>query len=322
MQSAMKNWQPGVSSQALKQRAELLANLRRFFADKGIIEVETPVLAGAPVTDVHIKSLTTEISFDNSSKTFYLQTSPEFAMKRLLAANPEPIYQIGKVFRDDPVSKHHNPEFTMLEWYRPGFTLEQLMEEVAELLASLLESESFPKFSYRELFEIHLNINTHQAGAEEIATIAQERIDLSTSELEKTDYLQLLMTTVIEPKLPPACFIYDYPKEQASLAVIEKNIAQDTVAKRFEVYCQGMELANGYYELIDVAEQRQRFEADNNARQAHGLEVYPIDEKFLAALESGMPSCSGVALGIDRLFMAMYNIEYIDQAISFSLDRV
>ena len=162
MQSAMKNWQPGVSSQTLKQRAELLANLRRFFADKGIIEVETPVLAGAPVTDVHIKSLTTEISFDNSSKTFYLQTSPEFAMKRLLAANPEPIYQIGKVFRDDPVSKHHNPEFTMLEWYRPGFTLEQLMEEVAELLASLLEIESFPKFSYGELFEIHLNIKSCQ----------------------------------------------------------------------------------------------------------------------------------------------------------------
>ena len=317
----MTNWKPGASSQALKQRAELFANLRAFFSDKGIIEVETPVLAGAPVTDLHIQSLTTEISFGNSLKTFYLQTSPEFAMKRLLADNPEPIYQIGKVFRDDPVSKHHNPEFTMLEWYRPGFSLEQLMEEVAELLAPLLESDSFPKFSYRELFEAHLNINPHQVGAEEISSIAQERIELSASALEKTDYLQLLMTTVIEPQLPSTCFVYDYPKEQASLAVIEKNVARDIVAKRFEVYCQGMELANGYYELIDVAEQRRRFEADNNARQAHGLEVYPIDEKFLAALESGMPSCSGVALGIDRLFMAMHNIEYIDQVISFSLDR-
>ena len=318
----MTNWKPGASSKALKQRAELFANLRAFFSDKGIIEVETPVLAGAPVTDLHIQSLTTEISFGNSSKTFYLQTSPEFAMKRLLADNPEPIYQIGKVFRDDPVSKHHNPEFTMLEWYRPGFSLEQLMDEVGELLAPLLESDSFPKFSYRELFETHLNINPHQVGAEEISSIAQERIELSVSELEKTDYLQLLMTTVIEPQLPSTCFVYDYPKEQASLAVIGKNVARDIVAKRFEVYCQGMELANGYYELIDVAEQRRRFEADNNARQAHGLEVYPIDEKFLAALESGMPSCSGVALGIDRLFMAMYNIEYIDQVISFSLDRV
>ena len=210
----------------------------------------------------------------------------------------------------------------MLEWYRPGFSLEQLMDEVAELLVPLLESDSFPKFSYRQLFETHLNINPHQVGAEEISTIAQERIELSASELEKTDYLQLLMATVIEPQLPPTCFVYDYPKEQASLAVIEKNVARDIVAKRFEVYCQGMELANGYYELIDVDEQRQRFEADNNARQAHGLEVYPIDEKFLASLESGMPSCSGVALGIDRLFMAMHNIEYIDQVISFSLDRV
>ena len=318
----MTNWKPGASSQALKKRAELFANLRAFFSDKGIIEVETPVLAGAPVTDLHIQSLTTEISFGNSSKTFYLQTSPEFAMKRLLADNPEPIYQIGKVFRDDPVSKHHNPEFTMLEWYRPGFSLEQLMDEVAELLVPLLESDSFPKFSYRQLFETHLNINPHQVGAEEISTIAQERIELSASELEKTDYLQLLMATVIEPQLPPTCFVYDYPKEQASLAVIEKNVARDIVAKRFEVYCQGMELANGYYELIDVDEQRQRFEADNNARQAHGLEVYPIDEKFLASLESGMPSCSGVALGIDRLFMAIHNIENIDKVISFSLDRV
>ncbi|MBS24850.1 MAG: elongation factor P lysine(34) lysyltransferase [Gammaproteobacteria bacterium] len=318
----MTNWKPGASSQVLKQRAELFANLRAFFFDKGIIEVETPVLAGAPVTDLHIQSLTTEISFGNSSKTFYLQTSPEFAMKRLLADNPEPIYQIGKVFRDDPVSKHHNPEFTMLEWYRPGFSMEQLMDEVAELLAPLLESDSFPKFSYRELFETHLNINPHQVGAEEISSIVQERIELNASELEKTDYLQLLMTTVIEPQLPSTCFVYDYPKEQASLAVIEKNVARDIVAKRFEVYCQGMELANGYYELIDVDEQRQRFEADNNARQAHGLEVYPIDEKFLASLESGMPSCSGVALGIDRLFMAIHNIENIDKVISFSLDRV
>ena len=318
----MSNWQPGTSLEILRHRADLLAKLRAFFAGKEILEVETPALARAPVTDLHIQSLTTEILDTNTIKTFYLQTSPEFAMKRLLAFNAEPIYQIAKVFRQDPLTKHHNPEFTLLEWYRPGFTMGQLMDEVAELLRSLLACDSMPAFSYRELFEKYLRINPHRVRSDELLALTQRQLELSTTDLTDTDCLQLLMFDVIEPALPEFCFVYDYPKAQASLSVIEVDSEEDQVAKRFEVYCRGMELANGYLELTDVQEQRKRFEQDNALRKKKGLDVYPLDEKFLSALESGLPACSGVALGIDRLLMAMHELTNIDQAISFTLGRV
>jgi lysyl-tRNA synthetase class 2 len=318
----MSNWQPGASLEILRHRADLLAKLRAFFAGKEILEVETPALARAPVTDLHIQSLTTEILDTNTIKTFYLQTSPEFAMKRLLAFNAEPIYQIAKVFRQDPLTKHHNPEFTLLEWYRPGFTMGQLMDEVAELLRSLLACDSMPAFSYRELFEKYLRINPHRVRSDELLALTQRQLELSTTDLTDTDCLQLLMFAVIEPALPEFCFVYDYPKAQASLSVIELDSDEDQVAKRFEVYCRGMELANGYLELTDAQEQRKRFEQDNALREKKGLDVYPLDEKFLSALESGLPVCSGVALGIDRLLMAMHELTNIDQAISFTLERV
>ena len=318
----MSNWQPGTSLEILRHRADLLAKLRAFFAGKEILEVETPALARAPVTDLHIQSLTTEILDTNTIKTFYLQTSPEFAMKRLLAFNAEPIYQIAKVFRQDPLTKHHNPEFTLLEWYRPRFTMGQLMDEVAELLRSLLACDSMPAFSYRELFEKYLRINPHRVRSDELLALTQRQLELSTTDLTDTDCLQLLMFAVIEPALPEFCFVYDYPKAQASLSVIELDSDKDQVAKRFEVYCRGMELANGYLELTDAQEQRKRFEQDNALREKKGLDVYPLDEKFLSALESGLPVCSGVALGIDRLLMAMHELTNIDQAISFTLERV
>jgi lysyl-tRNA synthetase class 2 len=318
----MSNWQPGASLEILRHRADLLAKLRAFFAGKEILEVETPALARAPVTDLHIQSLTTEILDTNTIKTFYLQTSPEFAMKRLLAFNAEPIYQIAKVFRHDPLTKHHNPEFTLLEWYRPGFTMGQLMDEVAELLRSLLACDSMPAFSYRELFEKYFRINPHRVRSDELLALTQRQLELSTTDLTDTDCLQLLMFAVIEPALPEFCFVYDYPKAQASLSVIELDSDEDQVAKRFEVYCRGMELANGYLELTDAQEQRKRFEQDNALRKKKGLDVYPLDEKFLSALESGLPVCSGVALGIDRLLMAMHELTNIDQAISFTLERV
>ncbi len=317
----MVNWQPGASLDILRKRAELLAQLREFFAEKNILEVETPVLANAPVTDLHIQSLFSEIDLGQGPQTYYLQTSPEFAMKRLLAAHAESIYQIGKVFRHDPVSKQHNPEFTLLEWYRPGFSLEQLMGEVAELLCTLLQCEAMPKYSYRELFGKHLAINPHNIDSQELAELANSKIDISSKDLSDTDYLQLLMSALIEPELPVSCFVYDYPSEQASLAAIDHNGEKDLVAKRFEVYYRGMELANGYYELVDAEEQRARFEADNKQRAQQGLDVYPLDEKFLAAMEAGIPACAGVALGIDRLFMAMHGIDDIDLALSFSTPR-
>ena len=318
----MSNWEPGASLEILRHRADLLAKLRAFFAGKKILEVETPALARAPVTDLHIQSLTTEILDTNITKTFYLQTSPEFAMKRLLAFNAEPIYQIAKVFRHDPLTKNHNPEFTLLEWYRPGFTMGQLMDEVAELLSSLLACDSIPAFSYRELFEKYFRINPHRVRSDELLALTQRQLELSTTDLTDTDCLQLLMFAVIEPALPEFCFVYDYPKAQASLSVIELDSDEDQVAKRFEVYCRGVELANGYLELTDAQEQRKRFEQDNALRKKKGLDVYPLDEKFLSALESGLPVCSGVALGVDRLLMSMHELTNIDQAISFALERV
>lgn len=317
----MVSWHPGASLDNLENRAKLLKYLRAFFAKKNIIEIETPVLANAPVTDLHISSLTTKINHGGEIKTFYLQTSPEFAMKRLLAAYSEPIYQICKVFRHDPVTKLHNPEFTLLEWYRPGFKLEQLIEEVEELLCPLLQCESIPKYSYRELFEKHFSKNPHTIGSNELAKLTHSLIDINERNLNRTDHLQLLMSTIIEPNLPEYCFVLDYPKDQASLSVIEFNEQNDLVAKRFEVYCKGRELANGYFELIDAIEQRKRFEQDNNVRKQQGLELHPLDEKLLAAMEAGLPDCSGVALGVDRLFMVVHEIEDIDQALSFSFER-
>ncbi len=295
--------------------------LRQFFTQKNVLEVETPVLAGAPVTDLHIQSFATEFEVDTGKRMLYLQTSPEFAMKRLLAAHSNPIYQIGKVFRQDPISKQHNPEFTMLEWYRPGFSLDQLMDEVSELLLSLLNCDSIKRFTYRELFENYLDINPHNIESEELAALAREKIELSADEFNDTDYLQLLMSAIIEPQLPALCFVYNYPQEQACLSVIEESDQKDLVGRRFEVYCQGMELANGFLELLDAEEQRQRFASDNAAREKNGLEAVPIDEKFLAALAAGMPACSGVALGVDRLLMAMHGINDIDQAMSFTTQR-
>ena len=317
----MVNWQPGASLDNLKKRAELLAYLRAFFTKKEVLEIDTPILANAPVTDLHIKSLITNINLGNEKKTLYLQTSPEFAMKRLLAAYSKPIYQIGKVFRDDPVSNKHNPEFTMLEWYRPGFTLDSLMGEVEELLCPLLLCKNIPKFSYRSLFEKYFGVNPHTISSDELLKLANSLIDFSGPNFSSTDYLQLLMCEVIEPDLPEACFVFDYPKEQASLSVIQINDEGDVVAKRFEVYSRGIELANGYFELIDANEQRKRFEADNDVRKKLGLEIHPLDEKFLAAMKSGIPACSGVALGVDRLFMAVQELDNIDKALSFSLER-
>lgn len=317
----MVNWQPGASLEALQKRASLLTQIRNFFAEKNVMEVETPALASAPATDLHIQSLFTEIDFGNGQQRLYLQTSPEFAMKRLLAAHKKSIFQVGKAFRHDPITAQHNPEFTMLEWYQPGYTLHQLMDEVAELFSLLFKCTEIPRFTYRELFEKFLEINPHQASTDELSTLVHKTIEYSGEKLDQSDCLHLLMSEKIEPNLPQLCFIYDYPQVQASLSVTEKNEEGDEVAKRFEVYGQGIELANGYFELVDAREQKQRFEQDNLARKRIGLEEYPVDEKLIAALEHGMPSCSGVAVGIDRLLMAMHKISHIDEVISFTTPR-
>lgn len=318
----MVNWQPGASLATLKKRADLLATIRIFFAERNILEVDTPLLSGASATDLHLVSLSTNISCISNSKPYYLQTSPEFAMKRLLADGVGPIFQICKAFRGDFPTSYHNPEFTILEWYRPGFTMTRLMDEVGDLIDATVGSLDIPRISYCEVFKGKLGLNPHDCSLEELAEVAHSKIEINTGDLSFSDYLDLAMATLIEPDLPEYCFLFDYPKSQASLAKIEKDVEGNEIAKRFELYCRGMEIANGYLELTDPVEQRNRLEADNRSRLDMGLPEVPIDENLIAALNTGIPKSSGVALGIDRLLMVLTNLKEIDKALAFSIKRV
>lgn len=313
----MVDWKPGTSAAALKLRADLLAATRAFFAERGVMEVETPLLSAATVTDINLDSF----ALNTAAGIRYLQTSPEYAMKRLLAAGSGPIYQICKAFRQDESSRLHNNEFTMLEWYRPGFRLEQLMDEVDALLTAILETGPLPRFSYAELFLERFDQDPHSIEFANLKALAHQHIDLASTELDATDYLQLLMLHCIEPELPELCLVYDYPAAQAALAEVEADSEGRPVARRFEVYGRGMELANAYQELTDAAEQRQRFARDLAAREIRGKHLPAADERLLAALAQGLPPCSGIALGFDRLVMLAAGSERIDEVIAFSDER-
>jgi len=317
----MVDWLPSASLQNLQQRASALAKIRRFFSERDVLEVETPLLASSTVPDVYIESITAEVVEGNSSRKNFLQTSPEFFMKRLLASGSGSIYQIAKAFRQEEKGTRHNIEFTLLEWYRLSYSLDQLMAELEQLMQEVLDCGPISRLSYREVFQQHLQIDPHETSLEELQQLASTEIDLSGSDLSKTDYLQLLLSNSIEPKLPSFCIIYDYPKEQAALSTLAADEQGVVVAKRFELFGHGMELANGYLELSDAAEQRTRFEADNAARKEKGLRIHDADEKLIAALESGLPSCSGVAVGVDRLLMLLVEAKNISEVISFDSER-
>ena len=267
----MVDWKPSASLQSLQRRADVLAKIRHFFLERDVLEVETPLLARSTVPDVYIESITAKVLDGNSSFQNFLQTSPEFFMKRLLASGSGSIYQVAKAFRQEEKGARHNIEFTLLEWYRPSYSLDQLMTELERLIQNILDCGPISRFSYREIFQQHLQIDPHEITLQELQELASTEIDLSGSGLSKTDYLQLLLSANIEPKLPPFCMIYDYPSEQAALATLEADAQGMVVAKRFELFGQGMELANGYFELSDVAEQRVRFEADNATRKELSL---------------------------------------------------
>lgn len=318
-------WQPTTTLAMLHHRAELLRNLRQFFAERQVLEVETPLLSQATVTDPHLHSFQTQYYSDkpDGQQTFYLQTSPEFAMKRLLAAGSGPIYQISKAFRNQGESgRYHNPEFSLLEWYRPGYDHHRLMNEVEDLLKYLLDCDIVQRWSYAEVFQRYLNVDAHQVVIADLKPIlasfdvSAERLGLKTL----ADHLNFLMAHVIEPKLPQQMvFIYDYPVSLAALA----KVSHDTrpVAERFEVYFHGIELANGFHELADANEQRRRFEYDLSSRAQRGYPSVPIDENLLAALANGFPDCAGVALGIDRLLMLMSKHNKLTDVINFPFDR-
>lgn len=319
------DWQPSAELKILKRRAQLLADVRLFFAKRKVLEVETPILSSAAPTAPYLDSFQTDFIPLGTKEinTLYLQTSPEFTMKRLLAAGSGSIYQIAKVFRNGESGRQHSPEFTMLEWYRPELNLNQLMDEVNALFQQVFQFDSILRFSYRGIFELFCKFNVLNCTDDEIKQLALKRInglpiDLQT---DRDGWLGLLMSYVIEPRLSAlkmSVFIYDFPASQAQLAKVAKDEQGNEVAKRFELYAGGMELANGYDELLDADELRLRFQQDNQQRKQQNKEPMPIDENLLAAMEAGLPQCTGVALGLDRLMMLVTDEHNINGVQSFS----
>jgi len=302
-------WQPTATLSVLKKRQTIIDKIRIFLKNKGYLEVETPLLSHRTVTDPYIASITTK-------QDYYLQTSPEFAMKRLLVAFNQPIFQISKAFRQEEMGHQHNPEFTMLEWYRPGFDHHDLMTEVDAFMAYVIDSQPAKRLSYQEIFEKILMINPHDVKIKQLKQlIIKHEINVENLSF-KDDYLNLLFSHIIEPQLYDPTFIYDYPASQASLAKIKGNVGQ-----RFEFYIRGVELANGFNELCDADEQQHRFNNDLKQRQMRGLPLVKIDENFMNALKNGMNDCAGVALGVDRLVMIATNCQHIHEVIGFPFDR-
>ena len=320
LSDAHLNWRPSTDLSALRVRANLYGQIRQFFACAEVLEVETPILSRAATPDPAIESLRTSVQ---GLGTLWLHTSPEFAMKRLLAAGSGPIYQICKVFRDGERGALHHPEFSLLEWYRPGWSLEALMEEVADLVRAVL-GQSLPREirTYRALFQKNLGIDPFGASAESLAACAHRQgiQDAERLELDRDGWLDLLLSHCIAPNLGQdrLTFVRDYPPSQAALARIRPGTPP--VAERFELYFRGMELANGFWELTDAEEQRRRFQAELEKRRAAGRTTPPLDEAFLAALPA-MPEASGVALGLDRLLLCKLGCSHLDAVLAFPLSR-
>jgi lysyl-tRNA synthetase class 2 len=304
-------WQPSASLETLRLRARLYRDIRQFFDTRQVLEVETPILSAGCVPDPMIEP------FYTGTQRLFLHTSPELAMKRLLAAGSGAIFQITKVFRDGEAGRWHNPEFSLLEWYRPGFNQDDLIQEVDEFLRTLLHCPPVERLTYCALFEQYTGLHPLHAPLRALQNYAAQ-FGL-VQDLDRDTCLQLILSHDIEPHLSRPTVITDFPASQAALA--RKRADNPQLAERFEVYVQGIELANGFYELTDPVEQRQRFEEDLAKRQALNLPTYPLDERFLAALESGLPDCAGVALGLDRLLMLIVGASHIHEVLAFPIAR-
>src|SRR3569832_1274691 len=322
----MSDWRPSATWEAVRRRADLLATLCSFFVVCGVLVVETPVLCSAGSTDPHLEQFSTRYHAPGAAtgRPLFLQTSPEFCMKRLLAAGSGPIYQLTKAFRNGEAGRRHNPEFTMLEWYRPDYDHHALMDEVDALLQRVLATPPAERISYGALCERHLEIDPFRATTAELHACAA-RLNVSVLGAlgdEQDACLQLLWTHVVEPRL--VCvgwllFVTDFSASQAMLVWLRLGLP--VVAERFELYVDGMEIANGFHELTDAVEQRRRFAQDRRQREVLGLPPAEMDERLLAALAHGLPACSGVALGVDRLMMALIGARDIADVLTFPLDR-
>ena len=318
----MSEWLPSASAESLAERAELLQALRQFFSNRGVMEVETPLLSQGTVPDAGIDVFRLPGEGDGPDR--YLQTSPESAMKRLLAAGSGDIFQICKAFRQGEAGRHHNPEFTLLEWYRVGWDHAALMREVAELLTTALNADGWRVWPYRALFVELLGVDPmdEQTALTTLADLARARIGAVPDGLDRDAVLDLLMSHCIEPEISDwgVVFITDFPPSQAAMARCVM-VGDTEVAARFECYVNGKELANGYWEQTDPEALATQLHAENMRRQQRGLPQRPIDERLLAAHRHGLPACAGVALGVDRLLALKLGVESLTQTISFGWDR-
>lgn len=321
-------WMPSATDAALRLRARLYRLVREFFHARGVLEVETPVLSRAGNTDPNIASFQLEFSgrTDGAPRTRWLRTSPEFALKRLLAAGIGDCYELGRVFRDGEAGGRHNPEFTMLEWYRLGWDHRRLIGEAAALveagLALVGREARLRVVSYRDLYRDGLGIDPFVAGDEVLRdALGHEAID--PAGLGRDDWLDLLMTHRLQPSFDAGQMlaVVDYPASQCALARLGTDDDGHEVAERFELYLGSIELANGYHELRDAPEQAARFQRDGAIRRARGAAPPPTDESLIAALEAGLPACAGVALGMDRLLMAMLGTDRIADVLAFEFAR-
>jgi lysyl-tRNA synthetase class 2 len=320
----LEDWQPTAGIEALRLRARLSAAMRAFFAERGVLEVETPVLSRGGNTEPNIAPFSLEFSgrTDGAPRTRWLRTSPEYALKRLLAAGVGDCYELGRVFRDGEAGGRHNPEFTMLEWYRVGWDHRRLAEETADLVRAALalvdRDARLEHVAYRDLYRERLGLDPFVA-TEDALRAALGDVVVDPRGLVRDDWLDLLMTHRLQPGFDPAVMlaVHDWPATQCALARLRRGVDGIAVAERFELYLGPMELANGYHELTDAAEQRARFERDLVVRGGRGAAQPPLDEAFLAALAHGLPTCAGVALGVDRLLMAMLGTERIADVLAF-----
>jgi elongation factor P--(R)-beta-lysine ligase len=318
-------WRPSASLETLRLRAQLLRRTRTFFQARGLLEVETPQLSAAAATDGHLESLA--VTAPGGGLEGWLHTSPEFPMKRLLAAGAGDIWQLARVFRGAEQGRRHNPEFSLLEWYRTGWDVPALIEEVDALVRTLAEGRlalgATERMSYREAFLRHAGFDPFASDASEIFELLESRVGDVSPELRGNlpACLDLALAVQVEPRLDPArpTFIHDFPASHAALARIRPG--DPPVAERFELFLGGMELANGFHELSDAAEQRARFDADLAVRRARGLPELPMDQALLAALAHGLPDCAGVALGFDRLLMLVAGASHIDEVLAFPWGR-
>ena len=323
-------WQPSAPLNNLHQRGNILRGIREYFHREQVLEVETPMLSRCATVDPHIDSFQAEYCplGTDVKETLFLHTSPEFPMKRLLSAGCDDIYFLGRVFRNGEAGGRHNPEFTMLEWYRLDVDHHQLMDDVTGVIQAVTGFEEVGRFTYRELFENRLGIDPHEATEEELMQLTHKYVDASLSGLSRNDYLDLLFSTCIEPDLGgkdshslKGIYVYDYPASMSALSRIYKNEQGQRVSARFELFINGYEVANGYHELADGDEQQQRFEHDQLEREQLGKPVYPYDQNMVEALKQGFPDCAGVAMGIDRLHMLIEGTQSIKEVIPFDFFR-